>query len=149
MTSVIIIVGIGKGIHRSRVIRGATISIRENVYVQAAVAIGCPTTRIFARHILPNIMAPLIILFTTGLPVIILVEATLSFLGFGIPPPVPSWGGMLSGPGRLYMFLAPRMAIWPGLALATVVYGINMFGDAVRDLLDPRLRGGVGRYGVR
>ncbi len=149
MTSVIIVVGIGKGIHRSRVIRGATISIRENVYVQAAVAIGCPTTRIFTRHILPNIMAPVIILFTTGMPVIILLEASLSFLGFGIPPPVPSWGGMLSGPGRLYMFLAPRMAIWPGLALATVVYGINMFGDAVRDLLDPRLRGGVGRYGVR
>ena len=149
MTSVIIVVGIGKGIHRSRVIRGATMSIRENVYVQAAVAIGCPTTRILTRHILPNIMAPTIILFATGMPVIILLEASLSFLGFGIPPPVPSWGGMLSGPGRLYMFLAPRMAIWPGLALATVVYGINMFGDAVRDILDPRLRGGVGRYGVR
>ena len=149
MTSVIIVVGIGKGIHRSRVIRGATMGIRENVYVQAAVAIGCPTTRIFTRHILPNIMAPIIVLFTTGMPVIILLEASLSFLGFGIPPPVPSWGGMLSGPGRLYMFLAPRMAIWPGLALASVVYGVNMFGDAVRDLLDPRLRGGVGRYGAK
>ncbi|GAJ22846.1 unnamed protein product, partial [marine sediment metagenome] len=75
--------------------------------------------------------------------------ASLSFLGFGIPPPTPSWGGMLSGIGRSYMFLAPWMVIWPGLALSSVVYGINMFGDAVRDLLDPRLRGGAGRYGVR
>jgi len=80
---------------------------------------------------------------------VILVEASLSFLGFGIPPPVPSWGGMLSGTGRAYMFRAPWLAIWSGLALAMVVYGINLFGDAVRDLLDPRLRGGVGRYGVR
>ncbi|GAJ21039.1 unnamed protein product, partial [marine sediment metagenome] len=79
----------------------------------------------------------------------ILTEASLSFLGFGIPPPAPSWGGMLSGPARSYMFKAPWMVIWPGVALAIVVYGVNMFGDAVRDLLDPRLRGGVGRYGVR
>jgi len=73
----------------------------------------------------------------------------LSFLGFGIPPPAPSWGGMLSGSGRAYILQAPRMAIWPGLALSIVVYGVNMFGDAVRDILDPRLRGGIGRYGVR
>ncbi|MBA7710689.1 Glutathione transport system permease protein GsiD [subsurface metagenome] len=79
----------------------------------------------------------------------VMLEAALSFLGFGIPPPDPSWGGMLSGMGRVYMFRAPWMAIWPGLALASVVYGVNMFGDALRDLLDPRLRGGVGRYGVR
>jgi peptide/nickel transport system permease protein len=71
----------------------------------------------------------------------------LSFLGFGIPPPQPSWGGMLSGPGRDYMLQAPWMALWPGLALAIAVYGINMLGDAVRDLWDPRLRGGLGRYG--
>ena len=81
--------------------------------------------------------------------VVILSFAALSFLGFGIPPPALSWGGMLSGQGRIYMLRAPWMAFWPGLALASVVYGINMFGDAVRDLLDPRLRGGVGRYGVR
>jgi ABC-type dipeptide/oligopeptide/nickel transport system permease subunit len=67
----------------------------------------------------------------TGLPILIMAEASLSFLGFGIPPPTPSWGGMLSGSGRQYMFLAPWMVIWPGLALSTVVYGINMFGDAV------------------
>ena len=79
----------------------------------------------------------------------ILAETSLSFLGFGIPPPAPSWGGMLSGSGSAYMFLAPWMVLWPGLALSIVVYGTNMFGDAVRDLLDPRLRGGAGRYGAR
>ena len=119
------------------------------MYVEAARAIGCPTTRILTRHILPNIMASTVVLFSVRVPAIVLAEASLSFLGFGIPPPAPSWGGMLSGSGRSYMLQAPWMVIWPGLALATVVYGVNMFGDAVRDLLDPRLRGGVGRYGMR
>ena len=75
-------------------------------------------------------------------------EASVSFLGFGIPPPQPSWGGMLSLEGRTYMLQAPGLAFWPGLCLAVVVYGINMFGDALRDLLDPRLRGGIGRFGA-
>ena len=144
-----IVLGLAFGIVGSRIIRGATIAIKENVYVEAANAIGAPRTRILLRHILPNIMAPVIINFSTQVPGVILTEAALSFLGFGIPPPAPSWGGMLSGSGRKYMFLAPWMAIWPGLALSIVVYGVNMFGDAVRDILDPRLRGGVGRYGVR
>ncbi len=146
---VIVVLGINWGFVGSRIIRSAVISVKENVYVAAAVAIGCPTSRILTRHILPNVMAPTIILFSVRVPAAIMTEAALSFLGFGIPPPTPSWGGMLSGSSRRYMFVAPWMAIWPGLALATVVYGINMFGDAVRDLLDPRLRGGVGRYGVR
>ncbi len=146
---VIIALGFAWGVVGSRHIRGAVMGIKENVYVEAAVAIGCPTSRILTRHILPNIMAPTIVLFSTRVPAMILTEASLSFLGFGIPPPTPSWGGMLSGSGRSYMFQAPWMVIWPGLALASVVYGVNMFGDAVRDLLDPRLRGGVGRYGVR
>jgi len=146
---IIIVLGVQFGIAGSRVVRGAVIGIKENTYVEAARAIGAPTGRILMRHILPNIMAPLIILFTTRMPAIILAEATLSFLGYGIPPPAPSWGGMLSGPGRANMLIAPWMAIWPGLALSIVVYGINMFGDALRDLLDPRLRGGVGRYGVK
>jgi len=149
MMTVILVLGLWWGIIGSRIIRSAVIGIKGNVYVQAAVAIGCPTTRILFRHILPNIMAPTIILFTTRVPNVILAEASLSFLGFGIPPPTPSWGGMLSGTGRTYMFLAPWMVIWPGLSLSIVVYGINMFGDAVRDILDPRMRGGVGRYGVR
>jgi len=149
MLQIILVLGITWGIGGSRTARSIVISIKENVYVEAAVAIGCPTRRILTRHILPNIMAPIIIGFSTTVPGVILTEASLSFLGFGIPPPAPSWGGMLSGTGRKYMFLAPWMVIWPGLALATVVYGINMFGDAVRDLLDPRLRGGAGRYGAR
>ena len=146
---VIIALGIQWGITGSRVVRSAAISIKENVYVEAARAIGCPTTRILTRHIVPNIMAPIITLFTLRVPAMIITEASLSYLGFGIPPPAPSWGGMLSGSGRDYMFRAPWMALWPGLTLSMVVYGINIFGDAVRDLLDPRLRGGVGRYGVR
>jgi len=149
MWPVTICLGLFWGVVGSRHTRSAVIGIKENVYVEAARAIGCPTTRILTRHILPNIMAPTVILFSVRVPNAILTEASLSFLGFGIPPPFPSWGGMLSGEGRAYMFMAPWMVIWPGLALSTVVYGVNIFGDAVRDLLDPRLRGGVGRYGVQ
>ncbi len=145
----IIVMGLTFGVTGSRIIRSAVIAVKENVYVEAAEAIGCSTPRILTRHILPNIMAPTIVLFTVRVPNVILVEASLSFLGFGIPPPAASWGGMLSGMGRYYMLRAPWMVVWPGLALAIVVYGINMFGDAVRDILDPRLRGGVGRYDVR
>ena len=124
-------------------------SAKENVYVQAAKAIGCSTPRILIRHILPNIMAPTIVLFTTRVPAVILTEAAVSFLGFGIPPPTPSLGGMLSAEGRIYMFQSPGIAIWPGLVLSSVVFSVNMFGDALRDILDPKLRGGLGRYGVR
>ena len=148
MLTVILVLGITWGIGGSRLIRGATLSIKENMYVQSAVALGAPTGSILFRHILPNIMAPIIIQFTTRVPAIILTEASLSFLGYGIPPPAPSWGSMLSGSGRTYMFLNPWIVVWPGLALSVVVYGVNMFGDAVRDLLDPRLRGGIGRYGL-
>ena len=147
--SIIIALGFGWGIPGSRIIRGAVINIKEDVYLQAAEAIGCSTTRTLTRHILPNVMATVIILFSIRVPGLVLAEASLSFLGFGIPPPFPSWGAMLSGSGRTHMMMAPLMAVWPGLALAITVYSINMFGDAVRDLTDPRLRGGVGRYGVR
>jgi len=146
LLSVILVLGMLAGIGASRVVRSAVISIKSNEYVEAAEAIGCPKQQMLVRHILPNIMAPIIIIFTVAMGGMILYEATLSFLGFGVPPPEPSWGGMLSGPGRYQMYSAPWMAIWPGFALAIVVYGINMFGDAVRDLLDPRLRGGLGRY---
>jgi peptide/nickel transport system permease protein len=149
MVSLIVVVGLMWGVVGSRIIRAAVIGVRENMYVEATKAIGCTTARIIIRHILPNIMAPAIILFSTRVPNVILIESSLSFLGFGIPPPDPSWGGMISGTGRAYMYEAPWIAIYPGLALAIVVYGINMFGDAVRDLLDPRLRGGVGRFDVR
>ena len=148
MLGLIIVMGIWGGISGSRFSRSVVISIKENVYVDAAAAVGCNNTRILIKHILPNILAPIIISFSSALPGVVIGEAALSFLGFGIPPPIPSWGGMLSGSGRNYMFMAPWMVIWPGVALGIVVYGINMFGDAVRDLLDPRMRGGAGRYGV-
>jgi len=146
---VIVVLGLCFGISGSRIVRSATLSIKENMYLQASRAIGCSIGTILARHILPNIMASLIILFSTVMPMAILVEASLSFLGFGIPPPNPSWGAMLSGSAQNYMFLAPWTIIFPGLALTIVVYGVNIFGDALRDLLDPRLRGGSGRYGVK
>ncbi|MBA7697018.1 Oligopeptide transport system permease protein OppC [subsurface metagenome] len=149
MWSVIICLGVLGGISSSRVIRSAVIGVKENVYVAAAIAIGCPTRRILIRHILPNVMSTIIILFSLRVPGVILTEASLSFLGFGIPPPAPSWGGMLGAKARPYMEAAPWMLIWPGVALAIVVYGVNMFGDAARDILDPRLRGGAGRYGVK
>ena len=95
-----------------------------------------------------NIAAPVIIIFTINVGAVIISEAALSFLGFGLPISVPSWGGMLSREGREFMEVAPRLALWPGLCLTIVVYCLNMFGDAVRDLLDPRLRGGVGRLGA-
>ncbi len=147
LVQVIVVLGISSGIRSSRITRSAVIGIKENVYVEAAHAIGCPPMRIFSRHILPNIMAPLIIIFTVTMGSAILAEATLSFLGFGIPPPTPSWGGMISMEGRQFMLYAPWLAIWPGLVLAIAVYGINMMGDGLRDILDPRLRGGLGRYG--
>jgi peptide/nickel transport system permease protein len=149
MWQIIFVLALQYGIAGSRIVRGATISARENMYVRAADALGASTNRLLFRHILPNIMAPIIILFTTRLAAVILAEASLSFLGLGIPPPAPSWGGMLSGNGRQYMLIAPRMALVPGICLTIVVYGINVFGDAMRDLLDPRLRGGGGSYSVR
>jgi peptide/nickel transport system permease protein len=147
MLQVILVIGVLSGVMSSRVVRSAVISIKENVYINASQAIGCSSARILLRHILPNIIAPLIIIFSLQLGNSIMMEATISFLGFGIPPPAPSWGGMLSGSAREYMFQAPWMIIWPGLALAIAIYGINMLGDAVRDILDPKLIGGVGRYG--
>ncbi len=148
MIQVILVLGVLYGVGQTRVVRSAVIGVRENVYVEAARATGVPTRRILVRHILPNIMAPLIIIFTLSMGSSILAEASISFLGYGIPPPTPSWGGMLSIGGRQYMRAAPWMALWPGLALAVVVWGINMLGDGLRDILDPRLRGGIGRYGL-
>ena len=148
MMQVIIVVGLTTGIGGSRIVRGAVIGIKGNMYVDAASAVGCSLPRTLIRHIFPNVLAPLIVLFSTRIASVIMAEAGLSFLGFGIPPPTPSWGGMLTGAGREYMLLAPGMAFWPGLALTVVVYGVNMFGDAARDLMDPRLRGGLGRYGT-
>jgi len=147
MAQVIFVLGLVWGVGGSRVVRGAVIAVKENVYIEASRAVGGSTRTTIFRHVLPNILAPIIVLFTTAVGGIVLAEASLSFLGYGIPPPTPSWGGMLGTSGRSYMLIAPWMVIWPGVALTVAVFGINMFGDALRDLLDPRLRGGVGRYG--
>jgi peptide/nickel transport system permease protein len=146
LVQVVMVLGILGGILGSRTIRSAVIGIKENVYVEAARAIGGSKRHVMMSHILPNIVPMVIILFTTYMAGAILAEASLSFLGFGVPPPNPSWGGMLSGAGRKYMEQAPWMALWPGLCLSLVVYSVSMLGDAVRDILDPRLRGGIGRY---
>jgi len=143
----VLVLGIWGAIAWIRVARSAVMAIRENVYVDAARVIGCSTPQLIWRHILPNISPILIIMFSISMSGNILGEASLSFLGFGIPPPYPSWGLMLSVEGRRYMEEAWWLALWPGVALSVAVYGINMWGDAVRDLLDPRLRGGIGRYG--
>jgi len=139
---IILVLGILFGIHNSRVVRSAVIGIKENDYILAAKAIGSPTTRTVMRHVMPNIMAPIIIIFSINIGWIILDEASLSFLGFGLPPEAASWGSMLSREGRRYMEIKPVLALYPGLCLAVVIYAINVFGDAIRDLLDPRLRGG-------
>ena len=138
----LLVLGIAGGIGTSRVVRGAVIGIKENDYFLAARAIGSRGTATLMRHVLPNIMPVVIIIFSISIGGNILSAASLSFLGFGLPITVPSWGGMLSREGRRYMEQAPWLALWPGLCLTTVVYCFNMLGDAMRDLLDPRLRGG-------
>ena len=143
----IMVLGVTAGITHSRVVRSAVIATKENVYVDAANALGCTPMRILARHIMPNIMAPIIVIFTITIGSVIITEAGLSFLGYGLPPEVASWGGMLNWEGRNYMEMAPGLAFWPGFVLALAVYGTNMFGDAMRDLLDPRLRGSETNYG--
>ncbi|MBT7542220.1 MAG: ABC transporter permease, partial [Gammaproteobacteria bacterium] len=120
---------------------GSVIGIRENMYTHAAQSMGARTIHILWFHILPNVMPIVIVLFTTRVGAVILAEAGLSFLGLGVPPPAPTWGSMLSGTGRTYMYLGPWLALAPGICLTMVVYAINVYGDALRDLLDPRMRG--------
>ena len=141
ITQIVIILGLLYGIAGSRIVRGAVTSVREHVYTQAAQSIGAGTFHILRRHILPNVMPVVIVLFTTRVGAVILSEAALSFLGLGVPPPAPTWGGMLSGDGRAYLYLGPWLALAPGICLTVVVYAANVFGDALRDLLDPRMRG--------
>ena len=124
----------------ARVVRSTTLSLREQPFVESAKAIGMSEVRIAFRHVLPNTLAPLIVLGTAQLGATILIEATLSFLGLGVPEPHPSWGRMLSESAAEYVRTAPWLVIFPGLAISLVVFGTNLFGDALRDLLDPRQR---------
>ena len=126
--------------YSARVVRSNTLALREQPFVEAAKAVGMSEMRIALRHVLPNTLAPLIVLATAQLGSAILTEASLSFLGLGIPEPYPSWGRMLSESAAEYVRTAPWLVVFPGIAISLVVFGTNLLGDALRDLLDPRLR---------
>jgi peptide/nickel transport system permease protein len=124
----------------ARIVRSSALQIREVPYVDAARAMGFGHTRIILRHMLPNVMAPYLIILTSNIGQAILLEASLSYLGLGVQEPTPSWGLMLQGGAEEYAESAPWVAVFPGLAIAVAVFGFNLFGDAIRDVLDPRLR---------
>ena len=135
------VLGVAFGIQNSRIVRGVALSVKEHTFVESARALGAGHVRTTTAHILPNVLPTIIVVATTGLSTVILTEASLSFLGLGVPPPYPTWGGMLSLAGLDHMYQAPWLAIWPAVALSLAVFGFNMLGDALRDVLDPRLRG--------
>ncbi|WP_350151149.1 ABC transporter permease [Thalassobaculum sp.] len=124
----------------ARVVRSSALAVREMPYVDAARSIGYSHSRIILRHMVPNVMAPFLIMITAFVGQAILLEASLSYLGLGVQEPTPAWGLMLQGGAELYAESAPWIAVFPGLAITLAVFGFNLFGDAVRDTLDPRLR---------
>jgi peptide/nickel transport system permease protein len=125
----------------ARVVRGSVLSAKQMPWVEAARTVGATDVRIIFRHILPNVFAPIIVLMSLVLGIAILTEASLSFLGLGVQPPTPAWGSMLSGTSTVYFETSPHLAIVPGVAISLAVFAFNLFGDALRDVLDPRLRG--------
>jgi peptide/nickel transport system permease protein len=137
----IIVLGLVFGPSQSRVIRAQTLSIMATPYIEAARVVGAGDRRIMTHYVLPNTFHLIVLNATFLLGLMVLVEATLSFLGYGLPQPFPSWGQMLSLDGRNYMRTQPGLAIYPGIAIAVLVFSFNLFGDALRDVLDPRLRG--------
>jgi len=140
LTNIILVIGLVIAPGASRVVRGTVLAVKQQTFIDAAHASGASPGRIVLRHVLPNVFAPILIIGTMWLGNAIVIEAALSFLGLGTPPPTPTWGGMLSGEGRRNLETAPYLAIFPGLAISIVVLAFNMLGDALRDLLDPRLR---------
>jgi peptide/nickel transport system permease protein len=139
--NVILAVAIPQIPRTNRIVRSQALAVRGSEYAMAAESIGASDMRIMVQHIMPQCVAPWLIIASASLGVAIISESSLSFLGLGVPPPHPSWGGMLSGRAREFYAVAPWLAIWPGLAISLAVYGFNLFGDAIRDILDPRLRG--------
>ncbi|MBI3961802.1 MAG: ABC transporter permease [Deinococcus sp.] len=138
MTNLVLVIGLLRVPEFSRVTRGSALAIKEKEFVEAGRALGLRDARLITRHILPNILAPILVLATLAVSTAISAEAALSFLGLGVQPPVPSWGQMLAD-GRQYMLGAPWLATFPGLAISVTILGINLFGDGLRDALDPRL----------
>jgi peptide/nickel transport system permease protein len=139
MTTSMLAIGIVYSPAFSRVVRGSTLAVGKEQYLEAARAVGASPWRLLSRHILPNVIAPVIVQVTLSFSTAILAEATLSYLGLGTQPPEPSWGTMLAS-GRKFMDLAPWLTLFPGLAIMLAVLGFNLLGDALRDALDPRLR---------
>jgi len=139
LRNLIIVMAITTWMIYARVVRGISLGLREREFVQAARAIGARDARIIVRHILPNVFAPVVVIWTLEVARVILMESALSFLGLGVPPPTPTWGRMLAE-GRDYLTVAGWIATFPGLVIMFTVLGINFFGDGLRDLLDPRLR---------
>jgi peptide/nickel transport system permease protein len=147
ITNVMIALAFRSSITTSRIVRGASLGVMANPYVEAGKVIGASNLRLMAQHVVPNIIPPIIIVATVQFGGAILAEASLSFLGYGVPPPNPTWGGMMSAEGRTFMLAAPWILWGPLLALSLVVFSVNMLGDALRDRLDPRMRGAGGRMG--
>jgi peptide/nickel transport system permease protein len=139
--NVVLAIGVVQIPRANRIVRSQAFAVKQSEFALAARSIGAGDVRIMALHIFPQCVAPWLIIATAGLGTAIIAEASLSFLGLGVPPPEPSWGGMLSGRAREFYAVAPWLAIWPGVAISMAVYGFNLFGDAIRDVLDPRLRG--------
>jgi peptide/nickel transport system permease protein len=140
-TTLIIVIGLGNAPGASRLVRSVVVQVREEPYVEAAHALGASDVRIMLRYILPNIVHIVIFSATVTLGSVILIAASLGFLGYGLPPPHPDLGAMLSGDGLTFMRRLPWLAIWPGVAITLIVFSFNVLGDALRDVLDPRLRG--------
>jgi peptide/nickel transport system permease protein len=145
--NVMLVLGILYGIRESRVVRSGVLGVKAMPYIEAAHAIGAGLPRLVMRYILPNIFYIIIVIGSLVVGRIIILEASVSFLGLGIPPPTPTWGQMLGGTARTFMTQAPWMGIAPGLAISFTVLAFNMLGDALRDVLDPRLRGAEARGG--
>ena len=139
LRNIIIVIGVSSWVVYARVVRGEVLSIREREYVHAAVALGSRDWRILVRHVLPNTFTPWLVVATLDMARVIVIESALSFLGLGVQPPTPTWGGMLAD-GRVYLSTAWWLATFPGLAILVTVLGINLFGDGLRDTLDPRLK---------
>ena len=139
LRNLVIVMAITTWMIYARVVRGVSLTLREQEFIQAARALGAADTRIIVRHILPNVAAPILVIWTLEVARVILMESALSFLGLGVPPPTPTWGRMLAE-GRDYLTVAGWIAVFPGLAIMVTVLGINFLGDGLRDLLDPRLR---------